>query len=87
VHILMVTIIGLVVLGLAVGIARLLNRQPADGAQVFIWLWLAASLVNGAYGYFGHDIPLLNEVGAFIVIFGVPAGAAWYLSRRRASTA
>jgi hypothetical protein len=85
-HILMVTIIGLVVLGLAVGIARLLDRPPADGAQAFIWLWLAASLANGAYGYFGHDIPLINEVGAFIVIFGVPAAAAWYLSGRRAST-
>jgi hypothetical protein len=27
-------------------------------------------------------IPLLNEIGAFIPIFGVPAAVAWYLSRR-----
>jgi hypothetical protein len=81
------TIIGFVVLGVVVGITRLLNKQPADGAQAFIWLWLVASLINGAYGYFGHNIPLINEVGAFIVIFGVPAGAAWYLSKRSKSAA
>jgi hypothetical protein len=32
-------------------------------------------------------IPLLNEVGAFIPIFGVPALVAWYLSRRPGETA
>jgi hypothetical protein len=78
----MLTVIGLVVLGIAVGIARLLNKQPADGAQVFIWLWLLASIINAGYGFFGHNVPLINEVGAFIVIFGVPAAVAWYLSKR-----
>ena len=27
----------------------------------------------------------LNEIGAFIPIFGVPAAVAWYLSRRHAA--
>jgi hypothetical protein len=78
----MLTIAGLVVLGIVVGIARWLDKRTADGAQAFIWLWLAASLINSGYGYFGHNIPLINEVGAFIIIFCVPAAAAWYLSRR-----
>jgi hypothetical protein len=68
-------------------IARLFNRQPADGAQAFIWLWLAASIINAGYGFFGHNIPLINEVGAFVVVFGVPAAVAWYLSRKFASAA
>jgi hypothetical protein len=78
----MLTIIGLVVLGVAVGIARLLNKQPADGAQAFIWFWLLASIINAGYGFFGHNVPLINEAGAFIVIFGAPAAVAWYLSNR-----
>jgi hypothetical protein len=85
--ILILTITGLVVLAVVVGIAKLLHKQPADGAQAFIWLWLVASLINGAYGFLGHNIPLINEVGAFVVIFGVPAAAAWYLSRRLRSAA
>jgi hypothetical protein len=32
-------------------------------------------------------IPMLNEIGAFIPIFGVPALVAWYLSRRFADAA
>jgi len=27
-------------------------------------------------------IPLINEVGAFIPIFGIPAAVAWYLAYR-----
>jgi hypothetical protein len=27
-------------------------------------------------------IPVINEVGAFIPIFGVPAAIAWYLAYR-----
>jgi hypothetical protein len=89
VHILVFTAIGLLVLAAFLLVARLLSRsgQGVDGAQPFIWVWLMASLANGAVGVLQAGIPLLNEIGAFIPIFGVPAAAAWYLSRRKRAEA
>jgi hypothetical protein len=89
VHILVFTAIGLLVLAAFLLVARLISRsgQAVDGARPFIWVWLAASLANGAVGVLQAGIPLLNEIGAFIPIFGVPAAAAWYLSRRKGAEA
>lgn len=88
-HILVFTAIGLLVLAAFLLVARLISRsgQAVDGAQPFIWVWLMASLANGAVGVLQAGIPLLNEIGAFIPIFGVPAAAAWYLSRRKRAEA
>ena len=58
-----------------------------SGAAIFIWVWLASALLNGAVGVFRAGIPLLNEFGAFIPIFGIPAAIAWYLAyKHRAGT-
>jgi hypothetical protein len=81
-HILMLIVAGLIALGLAVLIAHFVDKPASDGARVFIWLWLAASVINSGIGYFRYNIPLVNEVAAFAVIFGVPAAAAWYLVKR-----
>jgi hypothetical protein len=48
-------------------------------------VWLVAAILNGAFGVLYADIPILNEVAAFIPIFGIPAAIAWYLSRRFSS--
>jgi hypothetical protein len=53
-----------------------------DGAWYFIWLWLVVSVLNGLYGHIRVGIPVLNEVGAFIPIFGIPAALAFFLMRR-----
>jgi hypothetical protein len=84
VHILIVVVIGLVVLAGFVIVARLVGREghALDGAWPFIWVWLVASIANGVYGVVQAGIPVLNVIGAFIPIFGVPAAVAWYLSRR-----
>jgi hypothetical protein len=81
-HILLVIVGGLV--GLAVFYLgyRMFGRPGAAGAALFIWVWLAASLLNGAVGVFKAGIPLINEVGAFIPIFGIPAAVAWVLAYR-----
>jgi hypothetical protein len=50
-------------------------------------VWLIASIANGAVGVSLAGIPLVNEVGAFIPIFGVPAAVAWYLARRHKTNA
>ena len=83
-HIVITVAFGLVALAVFVVAATLLNRNgwAVDGAYAFIWVWLASALLNGAVGTFHVGIPLLNELAAFIPIFGIPAGAAWYLSRR-----
>jgi hypothetical protein len=82
-HILLMVVIGLVVLGAFVLGARALSRgRGAYGAWLFLWVWLVASMINAAIGYFRVGVPLLTEVGAFIPIFGIPAAAAWYFARR-----
>jgi hypothetical protein len=81
-HIAIVTIAGLIVLALFYLGARAFGWPGAAGARVFIWTWLVAAFLNGAVGVLMAGIPLLNEAGAFLIIFGVPAAAAWYLGYR-----
>ncbi|MGZ3323525.1 MAG: hypothetical protein ACXU9C_21480 [Xanthobacteraceae bacterium] len=86
-HVLILIVIGHVVLAAFVVVAGLINRNgnTVDGAGKFIWVWLVAALANGAVGVLQAGIPLVNELAAFIPIFGVPAAVAWYLSRRHAA--
>jgi hypothetical protein len=79
-HILMLVVAGLVTLAAFFFGARLFNQSGPAGATVFIWVWLAASIVNGAVGVMRAGIPVINEIGAFIAIFGIPAVLAWYLA-------
>ena len=81
-HILMVVIGGLVGLAAFYFGYRMFGRSGAAGAALFIWVWLAASILNGAVGVLSAGIPVINEVGAFVLIFGIPAAAAWYLAYR-----
>jgi hypothetical protein len=81
-HILLVIVGGLVGLAVFYFGYRMFGRPGAAGAALFIWVWLAASLLNGAVGVFKAGIPLINEIGAFIPIFGIPAAAACYLGYR-----
>jgi hypothetical protein len=81
-HILMLVVIGLVFLAVFIFGARLLNRSEKSGATAFIWLWLVASIVNGAFGITRAGIPIINEIGAFVPIFGIPVALAWYLAYR-----
>jgi uncharacterized membrane protein YwaF len=85
-HTLRITVIGLILLSLFVFVAAQLNqrktRVPVDGARVFVWIWLAASIVNFFIGVFVAGYSVLTELAVHVVVFGVPAGAAWFLSRR-----
>jgi hypothetical protein len=81
-HILMLVVIGLVVLAVFLFGARLLNRSEKSGATTFIWVWLVASIINGAFGVMRVGIPIVNEIGAFVLIFGIPAALACYLAYR-----
>lgn len=81
-HILMVVVGGLMALALFYFAAVLTGRAGSAGAVLFIWVWLVASLLNGAVGVFMANIPVINEAGAFLLIFGIPAAAAWFLAYR-----
>jgi hypothetical protein len=81
-HIVIVTGIGLVVLAAFFFGASLIGRSGSSGAYVFIWIWLVATIGNGVFGVMRAGIPVLNEIGAFIPIYGIPAAAAWYLAFR-----
>jgi len=81
-HIVVVVVIGLIVLTAFFFGASLIGRGGPAGAFVFIWVWLVIAVGNGMYGVMRVGIPLLNEIGAFVPIFGVPAAAAWYLAFR-----
>ena len=83
-HIAMVVAFGLIALAAFYFGAGLFQRSGPTGAAVFIWVWLAAALVNGTVGVLRAGIPVLNEVAAFVPIFGIPAVAAWYLAYKYA---
>lgn len=79
-HIAMLVVAGLVLLAI-------LHYGPGlvgltfDGAFAFLWIWLAISILNGLYGHFRAGIPAINEIGAFLPIYLIPAAVAWYLMR------
>ena len=79
-HIVTVVVVGLIVLTAFFFGASLIGKGGPSGAYVFIWVWLVVSIANGAYGVARADIPLINELGAFIPIFGIPVLVAWYLA-------
>jgi hypothetical protein len=81
-HIVIVVIVGLAALAAFYFGAPLCNRSRQAGAAVFVWVWLTAALINGIAGVLRAGIPVLNEIGAFVPIFGIPALAAWYLATR-----
>jgi hypothetical protein len=62
------------------------KSRVADGALLFMWIWLAITIVDFWVGVEeGHGVSL--ELGVHALIFIVPAAAAWYLSRRRRASA
>jgi hypothetical protein len=88
-HTLAMTTAGLVLLLVFHYGAKVLNRGRAralDGAFIFIWVWLLVSAVNFTLGVLVANIPVLTEIAVHLVVFGLPAAVAWYLSRRARGT-
>jgi hypothetical protein len=85
-HTLRITLIGLILLSLFVFIAAQINqgknRPPVDGAYLFIWVWLVVSIANFCVGIFIAGYSVLTELGVHVIVFGVPAGVASFLSRK-----
>jgi hypothetical protein len=83
-HIVMLIAAGLMLLAVMTLGAMLIGPRAriAAAARLFIWIWLVAAIVNGIVGVVQAGIPVLNEIGAFVPIFGVPAAVAWLIARR-----
>jgi hypothetical protein len=81
-HTLMLVVGGLVALGIFVLAAVLLGKSVADGARIFVWPWLAASVVNMLLGLYWANIPFSVELPVLVVVFGVPAAVAWFVAKR-----
>lgn len=84
-HTLILVAAGMAVMLLFLTVAHFVNKTRGagfiDGGRLFIWFWLVATLLNGAYGFFAKGISLPVELMTFVIAFGAPAGSAWYLSR------
>jgi len=90
-HTVRLTMIGLVLLSVFVFVAAQINqrknKRAVDGARFFIWLWLAVSVINFCVGVFVANYSVATELAVHVIVFGLPAGVAWYLSRRLRSKA
>lgn len=86
-HIVNWTVGGLLVLAVFIlagmAVNRLRGTKVIDSAAFFIGVWFFAALYNFYDGWANHGIPFVNEVAAFVPIFGIPAAAAWFWSRYR----
>ena len=89
-HTLRLIVIGLVLLSVFVFVAVQINQRrdkTVDGAKLFIWVWLAVSAINFFVGVLVAGYSIATEILVHIVVFGLPGGVAWYLSRRFRSKA
>ena len=73
--------IGLAVMGLTLWRAKPRHRRIA--AWLFMAVWLLFTLYNLRTGL-AHGYSLQEELPLHLVLFGVPALAAWWCSRKRA---
>lgn len=85
-HTLRITLIGLILLSLFVFVAAQINgrknRPDVDGGHLFILVWLVVSIANFSVGVFIAGYSVLTELGVHVVVFGLPAAVAWFMSRK-----
>lgn len=84
-HTLRMVIGGLVLLGIFLGAAKFLGGPSWSiqrAAQMFIPVWFVVALANMLVGMFSAGIPFLTELLVLVVVFGVPAAAAWFVGQR-----
>ncbi len=79
-HTVMVAGGGLAALAIFILVSVLLGRGPAMGGRVFILPWLVAALFNLYLGT-THGYTVVQEIPFFLVVFGVPALAAFAVMR------
>jgi hypothetical protein len=69
--------IGLVAMLVCIGVARWIGAGTNTGARVFWGLWLVAAGVNMWIGVSRAGYAFKDEFPIFLLIFLIPAVAAW----------
>ncbi|MFC5576989.1 hypothetical protein ACFPOA_03035 [Lysobacter niabensis] len=87
-HTIYVVALGLLLLGICLLFARAL---PGAGHSLrgrfiltFIPVWLACAAFNMWVGVSRGGYPVGDELPLFLIVFAIPASAAWWLWRRHA---
>lgn len=82
-HMLMMTSLGLALLGVFWFVGRVLNarahRQVINGPRVFLLVWAAVSFYNGYIGVTKAGYSVQAELLVHVVVFGLPAAIAVFL--------
>lgn len=80
-EILLLTAVGLVVVGVMLAVCMLLKlpRDQALGRAVFSWF--VGAVIYTGLNISSGEASVLDEVTKFFPIFGIPAAAAYSLSR------
>jgi hypothetical protein len=84
-HTLRMTLAGLALLAIFVGVARFFphpSRTVPRAAQVFVPVWAIVAVGNMLIGMIVAGIPFRTELAVLAVVFGIPAATAWFLGRR-----
>jgi hypothetical protein len=83
-HTVIVLIIGFALLAACVFVGRFLGgpESGADATLVFLPLWFVGAVVNMYIGVAQAGYPLFEEVGMFVIVFGLPAAAALVLRHK-----
>ena len=85
-HTLMVISGGLALLGAFLLIGYLARgrsfAQAAQAAKYFIPVWAVVSLVNLSVGVLKAGYTVVQELPMLVIVFGIPAAAAWFILRR-----
>jgi hypothetical protein len=77
---LMMVLIGLAIVSAMVLAVRLLGGDRSEAWFKATFAWLVGAGVN-SWMNISNGAPLMNELSDFVLIFGIPAAAAYVLSR------
>ena len=82
-HTVMITVVGLVLLALFLGVGHLRSAGAgrSQAASAFIPVWFVLASVNVTIGVVYAGYSLLQEAPVFAVTFAIPAAAAWFAKR------
>lgn len=80
-HTLMIIAAGFVLLGVCLLVGKLTGRVPS-AAKAFIPLWFVGAAINLWVGVSQAGYTVAEELPIFVVVFAVPAIAAWLIYRR-----
>lgn len=78
-HIAVLTLVGLAVVGVFVISAGMSGGSRPAAARTSMAAWFVGSVANAVVGVLA-GMPIVNELGAFLLIYGIPAGLALILS-------